>query len=99
MIDIKQLKSELAQTKKDLKAEEKRTRKLEVLIKEFAERLNDCEEIFSIVLALDEDLRGEKTVDISTKRMKQLVREINTAYNRNTKTLSKRASFIYANEI
>lgn len=99
MTDIKQLKAELAQAKKDLKAEEKRTKAAMQLIRALTERLNDCEDIFSLVLALDEDHRGEYTVDIPTRDMKSLVREINTAWNRNTKALGKKASFIYANEI
>lgn len=99
MTDVKQLKAELAQAKKDLKAEEKRTKAAMQLIRALTERLDDCEDIFSIVHALDDDYSDGQTVCIPTKRMKQLVREIDTAYNRNTKALGKKASFIYANEI
>ena len=99
MTDIKQLKAELAQAKKDLKAEEKRTKKLKQFLLTFADRINECEDIFSLVLALDEDYRDGQSVDIPARDMRYLVREINAQSKLNTKAFQKIGQRTYDAEV
>ena len=92
MPDIKQLKAELAQAKKDLKAEAKRTKEYAKLAEVLADRLLDSETIFALIEAI-----ADQHNEISGADMREVLRDIRKAFKRNTKALDLRFAVNAAN--
>lgn len=92
MTDIKQLKAELAQAKKNLKAEVKRTKEYAKLAEVLTDRLFDCETIFEFIDAI-----ADQHNEIAGADLREVLDDIRKALKLNTKALDLRARTNAAN--
>lgn len=97
MPDINKLKAELAQAKKDLKAEVKRTKEYSKCVEAFANCLLDSETIFALIERIVEDYDNGKAVEIPSATMRIALKDISKAWKRNSKAFDLRMAVNAAN--
>jgi len=87
MTDIKQLKAELAQAKKDLKAAEKRAALDSKHIMKLVDALSECEDSFSYIEASLEDLHGyvpDGIIRLISKDIKRTLKTVSRVFTLKT---------------